>query len=292
VLTTGQLPPLMSPGGRNRLHISRQPRPQFARQITSSPTGQPLPQVSRNGTGAKARRDSTSSEKPGGVVQIPRTGTPPIDGRVSQNNRPASPRPSKHRAQRRIQPDTTAQQQQERIIKFADRSIVAADIGVPPINVLIVEDNMINMKLLEQFVRRLKVNWAIAINGKEAVEKWRMGGFHLVLMDIQLPIMNGIDATKEIRRLERVNGIGVLSKLNEWNGATYVEEELTDGDVLREKEVLFKSPVIIVALTASNLQSDRHEALAAGCNDFLTKASSSLGLSISSLHMTYEANFG
>ncbi|KAE9578278.1 hypothetical protein CGMCC3_g5742 [Colletotrichum fructicola] len=34
---------------------------------------------------------------------------------------------------------------------------------------------------------------------------------------------------------------------------------------------LFKSPVIIVALTASSLQSDRHEALAAGCNDFLTK---------------------
>jgi osomolarity two-component system response regulator SSK1 len=48
---------------------------------------------------------------------------------------------------------------------------------------------------------------------------------------------------------------------------------LKDEDKLFEEGYsrLFKSPVIIVALTASNLQSDRHEALAAGCNDFLTK---------------------
>jgi osomolarity two-component system, response regulator SSK1 len=133
---------------------------------------------------------------------------------------------------------------------------------------------MINMKLLEQFVRRLKVNWATAINGKEAVEKWRTGGFHLVLMDIQLPIMSGIEATKEIRRLERINQIGVLSRPNQWNAHSYVAPVVTEDDTLPNISELFKSPVIIVALTASNLQSDRHEALAAGCNDFLTKVSS------------------
>jgi osomolarity two-component system response regulator SSK1 len=130
---------------------------------------------------------------------------------------------------------------------------------------------MINMKLLEQFVRRLKVNWDVAINGKEAVEKWRKGGFHLVLMDIQLPIMSGVDATKEIRRLERINQIGVLHKKNEWNEDTYETPVVTEDDRLPDISELFKSPVIIVALTASNLQSDRNEALAAGCNDFLTK---------------------
>jgi osomolarity two-component system response regulator SSK1 len=147
---------------------------------------------------------------------------------------------------------------------------------VPPINVLLVEDNVINLKLLEAFMKKLKVRWQSAMNGKEAVATWRTGGFHLVLMDIQLPVMNGLDATKEIRRLEAVNGIGVFSgspieggqKLGPYDGANVSAE-----DRLQDR-AQFKSPVIIVALTASSLQSDRHEALAAGCNDFLTKVSS------------------
>lgn len=113
------------------------------------------------------------------------------------------------------------------------------------------------------------------MNGKEAIEKWRAGGFHLVLMDIQLPIMDGLEATREIRRLERVNSIGVFSSgsseaPNNRLGEKGIERDLKDDDKLGDSN-LFKSPVIIVALTASSLQSDRHEALAAGCNDFLTK---------------------
>ena len=154
---------------------------------------------------------------------------------------------------------------------------------VPPINVLIVEDNIINQKLLEAFMKRLSVRWKCAANGEEAVRKWREGGFHLVLMDIQLPVMNGLDATKEIRRLERLNGIGVFPKNADGRSsvanATAKSPEERSPEFqpsLREEDTLgdlslFKSPVIIVALTASSLQSDRHEALAAGCNDFLTK---------------------
>ena len=151
---------------------------------------------------------------------------------------------------------------------------------VPPISVLIVEDNVINLKLLEAFMKRLKVRWKTAMNGKEAVAQWRTGGFHLVLMDIQLPVMNGLDATKEIRRLEGLNGIGVFSGIPTIEdggqaspGAVNGEEVVMDGEDRLGDKSLFKSPVIIVALTASSLQSDRHEALAAGCNDFLTKVS-------------------
>jgi len=142
--------------------------------------------------------------------------------------------------------------------------------GVPPINVLIVEDNIINLKLLEAFMKRLKVRWQTAMNGREAVNKWRAGGFHLVLMDIQLPIMSGLEATKEIRRLERLNSIGVFSS-SASSSAPETGADEPEGEDKLPSTVLFKSPVIIVALTASSLQSDRHEALAAGCNDFLTK---------------------
>ena len=128
-------------------------------------------------------------------------------------------------------------------------------------------------------MKRLKVRWQTAMDGREAVNKWRTGGFHLVLMDIQLPIMNGLEATKEIRRLERLNKIGVLSNTSSVAGTPTVayqdgkeqNNNMLEGDDCLTNTGLFKSPVIIVALTASSLQSDRHEALAAGCNDFLTK---------------------
>lgn len=112
------------------------------------------------------------------------------------------------------------------------------------------------------------------MNGREAVNKWRAGGFHLVLMDIQLPVMSGLEATREIRRIEKVNSIGVFSS-SASSPPDEVKAEPAEEDKLVNTE-MFKSPVIIVALTASSLQSDRHEALAAGCNDFLTKVSKTI----------------
>ncbi|OLL22646.1 Response regulator mcs4 isoform A, partial [Neolecta irregularis DAH-3] len=111
---------------------------------------------------------------------------------------------------------------------------------VPPIKVLIVEDNPINQQILIVFMKKRDIHYEVASNGQEAVDKWANGTFHLILMDIQLPVKSGIDATKEIRDTERAR----TSK---------------------------SFPVIIVALTASSFNSDRHEALAAGCNDYLTK---------------------
>lgn len=137
----------------------------------------------------------------------------------------------------------------------------------PSISVLVVEDNAINQAILGAFLRKRKIHYQIAKNGQEAIDKWKKGGFHLVLMDIQLPVKSGIEATKEIRHLEKLNKIGVfddteLSKL--------ALNELQPDDKLDTNT--FRSPVIIVALTASSNSSvDRKNALTAGCNDYLTK---------------------
>ncbi|ORX90733.1 hypothetical protein K493DRAFT_287695 [Basidiobolus meristosporus CBS 931.73] len=132
----------------------------------------------------------------------------------------------------------------------------------PPINVLIVEDNPINQTILSTFMRKRKIKYSVANNGLEAVEKWKEGGFHLVLMDIQLPVMDGIEATKKIRSIEKMQKIGVLG------GGSFNSHNSSNPTSPTSP---FCSPVIILALTASSLQSDRHAALAAGCNDFLTK---------------------
>ncbi|KAH8106074.1 hypothetical protein BXZ70DRAFT_1004358 [Cristinia sonorae] len=141
---------------------------------------------------------------------------------------------------------------------------------VPPISVLIVDDNPIEQTILSTFMKKKKIKYDVAKNGEEAVNKWRTGVFHLILMDIQMPVMDGIQATKEIRRLEKLNGTGVFPATPQSEGHPSPSESST-GNSQSSLTPSYRSSVIIVALTASSLQADRVAALAAGCNDFLTK---------------------
>lgn len=276
IVGNGQAPPLPSPGSMGMRHAHsglRSSRPGYPRRDTASPKVLGLTKTTTHDS-LKPQSATAPVPPPLPSPQIASEGQPSAD-HTTTPPRVASPRPGKGPRK----PKKAAN---------ANPKLPAGllDGAVPPINVLIVEDNIINLKLLEAFMKRLKVRWHTAMNGKEAVTKWRQGGFHLVLMDIQLPVMNGLDATKEIRRLERLNKIGVFSN-SAASTPTFANsiEALGDAGECKDGAApagedslmntgLFKSPVIIVALTASSLQSDRHEALAAGCNDFLTKVNS------------------
>ena len=108
--------------------------------------------------------------------------------------------------------------------------------AVLPGEVLLVEDNIVNQKVAVRFLQRLGARVTVASDGAEGVELLKRGEFALVLMDVQMPVMDGFEATRRIRELA--------------------------SD---------KRSVPIVALTANAMPEDRERCLAAGMNDFLTK---------------------
>jgi two-component system, sensor histidine kinase and response regulator len=101
--------------------------------------------------------------------------------------------------------------------------------------VLLVEPNEINLELATELLGDLGIRVSIAVNGREGVDRVSKEAFDLVLMAIQMPVMDGLTATKLIRIEERFCGLP------------------------------------IIAMTAYDMRSDRERSLEAGMNDHLTK---------------------
>lgn len=109
-------------------------------------------------------------------------------------------------------------------------------------NVLVVEDNSINQEFLGMSLKQLGYSYHVVENGVEALEALKNRSFDLILMDCQMPVMDGYQATQEIRRLPDQR----VSKLP------------------------------IIAVTANAIQGDREKCLAAGMDDYLAKPVKSL----------------
>lgn len=107
------------------------------------------------------------------------------------------------------------------------------------LNILLVEDNLLNQKFAIATLQRHGHNVDIAENGKIAIEKYKQNNYDLILMDIQMPVMDGLEATHEIRRIEKDKGI--------------------------------KNPIKIIAITAYVMERDRKMCLNAGMNEYLAK---------------------
>jgi two-component system sensor histidine kinase/response regulator len=101
--------------------------------------------------------------------------------------------------------------------------------------ILLVEDNEINQIIAEEMLKHEGYKVDIASNGQEAIDKLLGGDYALVLMDIQMPVMDGITATHEIRKFKRFKDLP------------------------------------IVAMTAHAMSGDFEKSLQAGMNDHVTK---------------------
>ena len=80
--------------------------------------------------------------------------------------------------------------------------ICTAPATAAPLEVLVVDDDMVNRMVLDKIIQKEHHHVQTASNGKEAVQKFSAGAFDVIFMDIQMPVMNGIDATGAIRALE------------------------------------------------------------------------------------------
>jgi two-component system, sensor histidine kinase and response regulator len=104
------------------------------------------------------------------------------------------------------------------------------------LRILLAEDNLVNQRVAMGMLGKMGHRITLATNGLETLEQWRQGDFDLILMDVQMPEMNGLQATMHIRREETIG-----------------------------------AHVRIVAMTASAMSEERDRCLAAGMDDFISK---------------------
>jgi CheY-like chemotaxis protein len=116
--------------------------------------------------------------------------------------------------------------------------------------ILLAEDNIVNQQVALGILKKLGLRADVVANGAEVIKSMEILPYDLILMDVQMPVMNGLEATRRIREIEEKRV--VLS---------------ADGHMSHS----VKSNVPIIAMTAYAIQGDREQFLAAGMNDYVSK---------------------
>ncbi len=111
-----------------------------------------------------------------------------------------------------------------------------------PLKILIAEDNIVNQKVITNILKRLGYRADVVANGLEVLDTLRRQFYDLILMDVQMPEMDGLTATRQIRTLWQ-------TKNSDFQG----------------------SPPCIIAMTANAMEGDRERCLDAGMDDYLSK---------------------
>jgi polar amino acid transport system substrate-binding protein len=126
------------------------------------------------------------------------------------------------------------------------------------VQILLVEDNEINQQVAREILEGAGIRVTLANNGQEAVEAVKNASFDTVLMDIQMPVMDGYTATRKIR---------------EWQGGKLKAEGGSEKAEDRDRLPVTRDqrPVPIIAMTAHAMAGDEAKSLEAGMDDHITK---------------------
>ncbi|WP_195909519.1 response regulator [Rhizobium tubonense] len=160
------------------------------------------------------------------IVEVVRTARQP-EGSAKQKPA-AAPAPSP--------PVSDARAELKMAIEVAERALQRQ---ANAIEILVAEDNEVNQIVFTQILQSMDVRFLVVKNGEEAVKAWDELRPALIMMDVSMPVMNGLQATRAIRRIEAEEGMG--------------------------------SHVPIVGVTAHALESDREMCLASGMDDYMSK---------------------
>jgi CheY-like chemotaxis protein len=109
--------------------------------------------------------------------------------------------------------------------------------SVAPQNILLAEDGKANQKLAVGLLTKWGHQVTVAEDGQSVIQRWRNGSFDVILMDVQMPVLDGLAATQQIREFERTTG----------------------------------THIPIIAMTAHALKGDREKCLASGMDDYISK---------------------
>ncbi|MFB3108865.1 MAG: response regulator, partial [Candidatus Binatia bacterium] len=130
------------------------------------------------------------------------------------------------------------------------------------VRILVAEDNLVNQRVAVRMLERLTWQADVVSNGREAVEAWQRGSYDLILMDCQMPEMDGFEATAEIRKREAETSKELMVKSE--------AKEKAISDTLHSSPItLHRIPII--AMTANVMKGDRERCLEAGMDDYIAK---------------------
>ena len=152
----------------------------------------------------------------------------------------------------------------------------------PVYRILVVEDQWENRQLLVNLLAPLGFEVRVAENGKEGVALWLSWLPHLIWMDMRMPVMNGYEATRQIKAKEKEMGSwGEEETRRHGDAGTRREgiweagEDIPDSRFPNNQQLTTNNQkqtnTIIIAVTASAFEEERAEILAAGCDDFVRK---------------------